>query len=125
MLAPPAAPALAPAAAPAASAAAASAACIPRDPDCDLLSYPMALMRSTASSSMPVELAPAAPFVVPPFGLAPPLPLAAPPTAPPTAPARHRLCGSPALLAGFGDREVYSAVFSRVLEAVIDHSTER
>ena len=31
----------------------------------------------------------------------------------------------PSPIGGAGDREVYSAVFSRVLEAVIDHSTER
>ena len=36
-----------------------------------------------------------------------------------------RCVWKPSPIGGAGDREVYSAVFSRVLEAVIDHSTER
>merc|ERR1740130_1540493 len=35
-----------------------------------------------------------------------------------------RCVWKPSPIGGAGDREVYSAVFSRVLEAVIDHSTE-
>ena len=36
-----------------------------------------------------------------------------------------RCVWKPSPIGGAGDREVYSAVFSRVLEAVIGHSTER
>eukprot|EP00964_Phaeocystis_antarctica_P113707 scaffold77712_cov87-Phaeocystis_antarctica.AAC.1 len=43
----------------------------------------------------------------------------------PTRLPRTRAKWEPSPIGGAGDREVYSAVFSRVLEAVIAHSTER